>query len=325
MNVIIPVLFYLLFVYCIGALIIGLIKPTTVMRWGKTETRNRLKVLKVYGLGSIFALLLGVISIVVTAPSTDGPDNKTASTADSKQSIDENTDELKANEEKAKEEKVKEKIAAENKAAADKASAKKAAYEKKLQNEICQDLISKGIEEKVAIKALNIYEKYDLPVWNSKDAIQVENASKDDFIYSYSASDGAVSVVFAVHVLKGDIVEIVDENQEVVYNTKGLNKNYMFYKDCNLDTAIDYSKEVVNSVLKSPSTAEYPGSWLSPYEGWAVAKKKNVLTLSSYVDSQNSFGATVRSKFVFKFKYSDGGKVTPVYFAFDGKVLVNKQ
>ncbi len=289
----------------------------------------------VYGTGWISFFVLFVIAVVATGTSTDTSNDPETITTVKEQASEEKTSEdltaeekatqEKATVEKAAKDKAAKKKAAEEKAAEEKKAEKKAAYDKKLKNKICQDLISKGIDEKVAIKALDLISKYDLPVWSSKDDIFMENASKDDYIFSYTAYDGAFSMIYAVHVLEGDIVEIVDENTEVIYNTEGLNKDYVFYSYFDLDTTIEYSKTVVTSVLKSPSTAEYPGSWLDPYEDWRVSKDKNIFTLSSYVDSQNSFGAMLRSNFVFQFRYVDEETMKPIYFEFDGEVLVDEE
>jgi hypothetical protein len=54
-------LFVLLFLLCFMALIIGLIKPKMVVRWGAQDKRNRRSVLKYYGIGLLlFFVLTGV-------------------------------------------------------------------------------------------------------------------------------------------------------------------------------------------------------------------------------------------------------------------------
>lgn len=52
------ILFFLLFLFSFIALIVGMIKPTAVIRWGKLEKRNRKKVLKFYGIGLILFFAL---------------------------------------------------------------------------------------------------------------------------------------------------------------------------------------------------------------------------------------------------------------------------
>ncbi|WML35344.1 hypothetical protein [Clostridium sp. OS1-26] len=51
-------------------------------------------------------------------------------------------------------------------------------------------------------------------------------------------------------------------------------------------------QNAVKSVLKSPSTAKFPNIL-----EWKFAKNKEKIIVQSYVDSQNSFGAEVRSEF----------------------------
>lgn len=83
----------------------------------------------------------------------------------------------------------------------------------------------------------------------------------------------------------------------------------------------DYCKEIIDSILKAPSTAEYPGSFFNPLNGWNMVKKNNLVTVSSYVDAQNSFGAQLRSKFIIQIKMNDDGSGETTYIQFDGEVL----
>ena len=53
--------------------------------------------------------------------------------------------------------------------------------------------------------------------------------------------------------------------------------------------------------MRSPSTAEFP-NWYS--ENWRVTRKDNIVTVSSYVDAQNAFGAVVRNNFIVQYDYS---------------------
>ncbi len=70
-----------------------------------------------------------------------------------------------------------------------------------------------------------------------------------------------------------------------------------------LDEKSDYQykcKEVMNEILVSPSTAKYPNI----YE-WAIFKNNEGIVVQSYVDSQNGFGAEIRSDFQFLIKYDN--------------------
>ena len=81
----------------------------------------------------------------------------------------------------------------------------------------------------------------------------------------------------------------------------------------------DYCEDLINGILKAPSTAEYPGAFLDPFEGWTMFKKDNLVTVSSYVDSQNGFGAMLRSNFVIQIKMNADGSGKATYVQFDGE------
>jgi hypothetical protein len=76
-------------------------------------------------------------------------------------------------------------------------------------------------------------------------------------------------------------------------------------KDNNGDKANAWVKAqyAVEAQLKSPSTAKFP---------WAgtdhVHQSGNIFMVRSYVDSQNSFGAMVRTYFVCKIEYTPEDK-----------------
>lgn len=82
-----------------------------------------------------------------------------------------------------------------------------------------------------------------------------------------------------------------------------------------------YCKDIIDSILKAPSTAEYPGGWLDPLEGWNMTKNNNLVTVSSYVDAQNSFGAQIRSEFIIQIQMQDDGTGKATYVQFDGEVI----
>lgn len=86
-------------------------------------------------------------------------------------------------------------------------------------------------------------------------------------------------------------------------------------------TIKDYCEDIINSILKAPSTAEYPGSFLNPFENWNMKKVNNLVTVQSYVDAQNSFGAKIRSEFIIQIQMTDDGSGTATYVQFDGEVL----
>lgn len=60
------------------------------------------------------------------------------------------------------------------------------------------------------------------------------------------------------------------------------------------------AQEIVSGVLKSPSTAEFQNSL-----EMGVARNGNLVVVQGYVDSQNGFGAMIRSDFIVEFNVID--------------------
>ncbi|MEI4831396.1 hypothetical protein WAX78_18385 [Bacillus sp. FJAT-53711] len=134
-------LFLLLFLVCLVALVVGMIKPQLVVRWGDTEKRNRKSVLKYYGIGLIASfVLLGATSSNEEKKQEKGSSSKPAAAAQKK--------ELTAEEKAAAEKAAAEKAAA-DKAAAEKAAAEKAAADKAAAEKAAADKAAKEEEERV--------------------------------------------------------------------------------------------------------------------------------------------------------------------------------
>ncbi len=77
------------------------------------------------------------------------------------------------------------------------------------------------------------------------------------------------------------------------------------------------AENYIEQVLVSPSSADFPGQiWNA--DQWSVGRYKNIVEVSSYVDSQNSFGAMLRSYFTVQMDY-DTSECT--YINFDGETI----
>lgn len=70
----------------------------------------------------------------------------------------------------------------------------------------------------------------------------------------------------------------------------------------------------VKEVLKSPTTAKFPNIL-----EWKFGKNRNIVTIQSYVNSQNGFGATIQSDFQF---IIDTDTNTIQSFIFDGQEMI---
>lgn len=75
-------------------------------------------------------------------------------------------------------------------------------------------------------------------------------------------------------------------------------------------------KEITNK-LKTPSTAEFPS-----ISDWDIyINSNNVIVVSSYVDSQNSYGAMLRSDFEHQYIISGKGNYICTYKEFDNETI----
>lgn len=99
------------------------------------------------------------------------------------------------------------------------------------------------------------------------------------------------------------------------------NSSYVFYEDGEVKmTASDFksktidqsemysyysiAQEIVESSLKNPKSADFPSAVMHPEE-ISMQKDGDIVAVKSYVDASNSFGATVRSKWMVEFKVLD--------------------
>lgn len=150
----------------------------------------------------------------------------------------------------------------------------------------------------------------------------------------------------------GDLTEVGTEEDTKSYKVTGsylgsgmmiVSKNGLFYFSWGSDTLYDAEKpdtvknindyavltedranyylpteDAIKNLLKSPSTAKFP-AW---YKGWNLSTENGIVTVSSYVDAQNSFGATLRSTFTAQYRISDGHGI---YLEFDGQVYLDER
>ena len=73
-------------------------------------------------------------------------------------------------------------------------------------------------------------------------------------------------------------------------------------------------QDKIKELLVSPSTAKFPNIL-----NWGFSKNKNIITVQSYVDSQNGFGAMIRSEFQF---IIDTDSDTIQSLIFDGQEMI---
>jgi hypothetical protein len=71
-------------------------------------------------------------------------------------------------------------------------------------------------------------------------------------------------------------------------------------EDHNIEAFV-YCQQTVEANLKSPSTAEHP--YMSDI---SITKEGNFYIINGFVDSQNSYGAMLRTNYYCKLKYENG-------------------
>lgn len=81
------------------------------------------------------------------------------------------------------------------------------------------------------------------------------------------------------------------------------------------------SIEIIDDILKTPKTAEYPSSLFDSLKDWDITKTNNIITVKSYVDAQNIYGTIVRSKFTIQYQLDKNNNETVTYIEFDGEVI----
>ena len=141
----------------------------------------------------------------------------------------------------------------------------------------------------------------------------IKNAEYD--ITYYSVYEEA-EVVEYPGVEKINLIKEKEKTQKA--EEEAYRKNHIVESD--YDTVISSIKnDIIKSVLVSPKTAKFPDGWLDNY-GWDIANDGDYATFSSYVDSQNVYGATIRNTFSLTYCKRDG-YLKVVRFVFDNVLM----
>lgn len=119
-------------------------------------------------------------------------------------------------------------------------------------------------------------------------------------------ADGISIVVTA----SDDVYRIfIPETDYVFYENNQVVMTAQQFSDKTMDTAEQsayyiMAKEIVDSALKSPSSADYPSLTFSPQD-IAMKKSGDLVVVQSYVDAQNGFGAIIRTNYTVEFRVID--------------------
>ena len=166
--------------------------------------------------------------------------------------------------------------------------------------EVNQSKISKNIQKQmnINIESANLVEeilkKCGITELNSVSHKKDED-TENEKMYELSVNDGERAFLYT------------DGSNKVIavrYSAENLYKNgeYLAKIDDFLLKSDERDKyqfkceNVIKGILKAPKTAEFAG-----YGDWNFIKDKDGIKVSSFVDSENSFGAMLRTKFKIEF------------------------
>ena len=189
-----------------------------------------------------------------------------------------------------------------------------ASSNEKLLNDLCSIL-----DEEVANKAYDILINqigFTNVEYIGKNPVGDSNYdfSSDKYNFMMTASDD----VYRVFQSRGGFVfyedgEVKNSISDIANKTIDHNDRPAYYI---------MAQSIVEGGLKNPKSATFPSIVLRPEE-IAMSKKDDVVAVQSYVDAQNSFGATIRSKRLVEFRVIDLDTYSyePMYVNIDGEVL----
>jgi hypothetical protein len=135
--------------------------------------------------------------------------------------------------------------------------------------------------------------------------------------YLISTNKGDFTAYFS-----GDSVDSIRDGNigDFLYNDGAFQSDYISWNDIDKAQLQVYTEDTIKNLLISPSTAKFP------WADWNYSKDKDLISISSYVDSQNGFGAMIRSDFLVKIKYDVKSKNGTIkYLELGGKVLINEK
>lgn len=138
---------------------------------------------------------------------------------------------------------------------------------------------------------------------------------------AYSADLG-YTTLFRIAFAEGKIVIIDDAHNTYFDAATGVIDPITNYTLGAIErsTFMYLAQEAVKQVLKAPSTAQFPDPIFSDGQ-WHVGRNHDLVTIQSWVDAQNSFGAMIRSDFIVQFDYSTQNIL---YINLDGRVMYGK-
>lgn len=176
--------------------------------------------------------------------------------------------------------------------------------------------------EKLGISIESFYDVYDKLSLVGLTESDVVLYKLDDWADGKRVGTDYETAAITIYLNESGQVQTIRSGDVLFYEdgeVKGLVKDFVI-EDSMRANLKSWATEAVQKCLKSPASAEFPGGFLTPYEDWSFSRDGSTYTVSSYVDSQNSFGAMIRSYFTAKFEC--GESTTLTYLSIDDQIIV---
>lgn len=152
---------------------------------------------------------------------------------------------------------------------------------------------------------------------------ELSSIEKVDDTLNYTVNANGYEIM-VTKISDTDFRIIIPNSDYVFYENDSVSMTYDEFKDRQIDSTdmtIYYSmaKEIIENSLKNPSSADFPSIVFS-LQDISMQKKGDLIAVQSYVDAENSFGGTIRSKWTVQFKVIDKESYSyePTYISIDG-------
>jgi hypothetical protein len=173
-----------------------------------------------------------------------------------------------------------------------------------------------GLSEEDSTKAFEVIKRVGF-----KDVGEVNFSSEADNIQSYSILVNCkwfiCSSGYIMKIKDNEVVYVGTDNITFFDSELGVIDNVTNYTFAfgEESTYQGLAMVYVKQALKSPSTAKFS---VSEWNSW---KDHDIVTVQSYVDAQNSFGAMIRNHFIVQMSYSTQELL---YLELDGQVIYGR-
>lgn len=160
-----------------------------------------------------------------------------------------------------------------------------------------------GISEDMLIAIQTAYKEVGID--EVEDLVKVDG--EDAYRITYN------NYYITAYITDGGIVDSVKSGERVFWRDGSviIQVDDVLVSDSEYSAITTKSKEVVTAKLKYPSTAEFPGTWWNE-DQWDIIKLRTNYSVRSWGESQNSFGAIIRTNFRVTYKWDGSSETDPV-------------